>query len=84
MSDVPWYALYNAVLALGCRAMQMSESVESPLNFQDSENVAWQYFQNAFSVHTELLYHKSNFTAIQVRPCSISISSPGSPPSPYK
>jgi hypothetical protein len=72
---VPWYALYNAVLALGCRAIQMTESVESPSSFQDSENVAWQYFQNAFSVHMDLLYHKSNFTAIQARPYPISFSS---------
>ena len=44
--------------------------------------MAWQYFQNAFSVQTDLLYHKSNFTAIQVCPCSISISSPTRPPPP--
>lgn len=53
----------------------MTESIENPCSFQDSENVAWQYFYNAFSVHTDLLYHRSNFTAIQVRSCQISLTS---------
>jgi hypothetical protein len=69
VSNAPWYALYNAVLALGCRAIQMTESIESPSSFQDSENVAWQYFYNAFGVHTELLYHKDNYIAIEVSHC---------------
>jgi hypothetical protein len=64
----------------------MTDSVESPSSFQDSENVAWQYFHNAFSVHTELLYHNSNLTAIQARPCPISLSSlsQASLPFPYE
>lgn len=65
ISDISWYALYNAVLALGCRAIQMTESVESPSKFQDSENAAWQYFHNAFGVQSELLYHKNYLIAIQ-------------------
>jgi hypothetical protein len=44
----------------------MTESVETPPSFQESEDLAWQYFHNAFGVHAEFLYHKNNYTAIQV------------------
>jgi hypothetical protein len=65
-SNLSWYALYNAVLAIGCRASEMSVSIESPSSFQDSEKEAWQYFRNAFSVHTELLYQRTDIAAVLV------------------
>jgi hypothetical protein len=49
----------------------MSVSIESPSSFQDSEKEAWQYFRNAFSVHTELLYQRTDITAVLVCPLHI-------------
>jgi hypothetical protein len=44
----------------------MSVLIDSPASSQDSEKEAWQYFRNAFSVHTELLYQKTDIVAVLV------------------
>lgn len=66
MSNLSWYALYNAVLASGCRASKMTIAGETPSSFKDSEEEAQQYFKNAFSVHTELIYQRTDLTSVQV------------------
>ena len=60
--DLAWYALRNAVYAAGCQIE--SSRVQSAAS-HDTQAQAWQFFENALSVHTELLYAPSNITAIQ-------------------
>jgi hypothetical protein len=61
-----WYALYNAVLTSGCRALKMAADGESPASFQESQAESLEYFKNALSVHAEMLYQKTDLTAVQV------------------
>ncbi|EXJ59128.1 hypothetical protein A1O7_06559 [Cladophialophora yegresii CBS 114405] len=60
--DKTWYALYNVVLALGCRACLSSGTLKS---FRDSENEAWAYFDNTVSVQSNLMYQKTSLQAVQ-------------------
>ncbi|ETI21720.1 hypothetical protein G647_08067 [Cladophialophora carrionii CBS 160.54] len=60
--DASWYALRNVVYAAGCRQIMAREQSGRLLLGQGYE---WQYFQNALSVHTDLLYTRSSFMAIQ-------------------
>ncbi|KAK5044365.1 hypothetical protein LTR84_011315 [Exophiala bonariae] len=60
--DCSWYALRNAVYATGCRKLL---SREQPGPFFVGEGHGWEYLKNALSVHTELLYSRSNSMAVQ-------------------
>lgn len=61
-SDSSWYALRNAIYAAGCRTAMAREN---PGPFCVGQGYGWQYFQNALSVHTELLFCRTNFMAVQ-------------------
>ncbi|KAL3488355.1 fungal-specific transcription factor domain-containing protein [Aspergillus germanicus] len=60
--DDAHYALRNAVYAVGCRAAAQLD--ESP-NFTETQQLSLKYFQNAFSVYTDLLYMPSGLTAVE-------------------
>ncbi|KAJ8117753.1 hypothetical protein OPT61_g1124 [Boeremia exigua] len=61
--EAEWYALRNAVYASGCKVHMVQSS---PTNsFESSQNSSWKYFENAMSVHTELIYMRSGLMAIQ-------------------
>lgn len=60
--DTTWYALYNVILALGCRACI---SCGTPKSFLESEKEAWAYFDNTISVQSDLMYQKTSLQAVQ-------------------
>jgi hypothetical protein len=60
--DCSWYALRNAVYATGCRKLL---SKEQPGPFLIGKGHGWEYLQNALSVHSELLYARTDFMAVQ-------------------
>jgi len=61
--DPGWYALRNTIYAAGCR-ISLSEGA-SPKSFTKARAQAWRYFENALSVHTDLIYSRSDLTAVQ-------------------
>ncbi|KAK7214592.1 hypothetical protein V2G26_002595 [Clonostachys chloroleuca] len=63
-SDASWYALRNTIYASGCRVSLCVDS--GPESFSRSRAQSWKYFENALSVHTELLYVSPDITSIQV------------------
>lgn len=69
--EAEWYALRNAVYASGCKVHMVQSS---PTNsFESSQNSSWRYFENAMSVHTELIYMRSGLMAIQALMTMVSI-----------
>lgn len=61
-STCSWQALYNAVLASGCRATLSQETAEA---FKTSGREAWGYFQNALSFESRILHGATDLMAIQ-------------------
>lgn len=57
--DSAWYALRNTVYAAGCKILLTTG------NPSFAEDLPWRYFENALSVHTDLLFLRSDITAIQ-------------------
>ncbi|KAH7013830.1 fungal-specific transcription factor domain-containing protein [Ilyonectria destructans] len=62
-SNKSWYALRNIIYASGCR-FSLSEA-SSRTAFTESRTQSWKYFENALSVHTDLLYVNTDLTSIQ-------------------
>ena len=63
LSDDPaWYALRNTVFASGCR---IALSKDGSLRYSDIQKEAWSYFQNAMSVHSELLFTFTSIKAVR-------------------
>jgi hypothetical protein len=62
-ADPAWYALRNAIYAYGCR-IELSKNGHHR-SFAESRGQAWQYFTNALSVHTDLIYTRTDLSAIQ-------------------
>ncbi|KAH7137415.1 fungal-specific transcription factor domain-containing protein [Dactylonectria estremocensis] len=58
-----WYALRNVVYAAGCRFSISEDS--GPEGFAKARSESWGYYQNALSVHTDLLYLYTDLTSIQ-------------------
>jgi hypothetical protein len=61
--DPAWYALRHTVYASGCRIALSKQSPLAP--FAEAQERAWQFFENALSVHTELLYCATSLVAVQ-------------------
>ncbi|KAL3249815.1 hypothetical protein ABHI18_011498 [Aspergillus niger] len=61
--DPAWYALRNTVYAFGRRIELSKASCATTL--VEAEESAWQFFQKALSVHTELLYLPTGLMAVQ-------------------
>ncbi|KIV98021.1 hypothetical protein PV10_01714 [Exophiala mesophila] len=60
--DVAWYALRNTVYAAGCRQILLKDDITS---YADAQAEASRYFENALSVHTDLIYGPSGLEAIR-------------------
>lgn len=60
--DPAWYALRNVVYASGWRQVSWKRPCSG---FQFEAGLGWKYFSNALSVHSELLYCRSNLLAVQ-------------------
>lgn len=67
--DPGWYALRNTIYAAGCR-IEMSRSN----SLKDCNRDAWGYFENALSVHTEVLYFRTSMVGIQALTLMVSAS----------
>ena len=59
-ADPAWNALRNIVYATGCR-IELSKTK----SIRDANQAAWGWFENALSVHTELLYFRTSITGVQ-------------------
>lgn len=57
-----WYALRNVVYATGCRSLR---SKQLSTDFQATKRQSWQYFCNALSVHTDLIFHRTGLSSVQ-------------------
>jgi hypothetical protein len=73
VEDPAWYAMRNTVYAWGCRLEWSRE--HGAASFAEAQSQAWRYFENALSVHTELIYSESGLLAVEalfamVRPIS--------------
>ena len=69
-TDVAWYALRNIVYAFGAR---VATNRDSPTNgWVEAQLHGWKYFQNAFSVHSDLVYSWSSVPAVQALFCMVS------------
>ena len=68
--DASWFALRNTVYASGCRIVL---SKQASVTFSEAQSQAWLYFENALSVHTELLYTPTGLTAVQALALMVSI-----------
>lgn len=62
-ADPAWYAIRNVVYAFGLRILVQENSSEN--KWVESQIHGWKYFQNAFSVHSELIYSRSTIAAVQ-------------------
>lgn len=60
--DPSWYALRNTIYASGCRLFLAKDHSTS---FLDAQVQAWQYFENALSVITELEFSPTGLSAVQ-------------------
>ncbi len=58
--DPCWYALRNVVFASGCRLVRSGEK-----GYTEAHRESWSYFENALSVHAELLYFRSSVMGVQ-------------------
>lgn len=60
--DASWYALRNAVYATGCRTHLANQK---SVSWAQAQAQSWPYFENALSVHVELLYTPTGLTAVR-------------------
>lgn len=71
MDEEPgWYALRNVVYATGWRIMASKSQT-----FADASEASWGFFENALSVHTEMLYLRSSILSVQALVLMVSPSS---------
>ena len=60
--DPSWYALRNVVYATGCRSLRAKQL---SADFHTTHRQSWQYFCNALSVYTDLLFHRTGLSSVQ-------------------
>lgn len=58
--DPSWFALRNVVYSYGCR---LEQSKTKP--FREAYAASWGWFENALSVHTEILHFRSSVVSVQ-------------------
>ncbi|RTE70341.1 hypothetical protein BHE90_015271 [Fusarium euwallaceae] len=63
MDDPAWYALRNTIYAYGAR--QLLAKQIKPQAFSDAMELGNRYFQNALSVHSDLLFLDTTSVAVQ-------------------
>lgn len=60
--DKAWYALRNIIWASGCR-IALSKMPGS--SFREASDTSWGFFENALSVHTEVLFLRASVMGVQ-------------------
>lgn len=70
-NDPAWYALRNAVYAVGSRIVIHESSPNG--NWVEAHTQSWRFLENALSVHTELAYCSSDVTAAQALLAMVSL-----------
>ncbi|KAK5199661.1 hypothetical protein LTR92_000202 [Exophiala xenobiotica] len=58
--DPSWYALRNVIYASGSRTV-----LAKTKSFRQANQLAWRWFENALSVHTEILYFRTSLIGVQ-------------------
>ncbi|KAF2101307.1 hypothetical protein NA57DRAFT_72748 [Rhizodiscina lignyota] len=58
--DKAWYALRNVIWASGCRIV-----LSKTASFREVSQASWAFFENALSVHTEILLVRASMVAVQ-------------------
>lgn len=58
--DKAWYALRNVLWATGCRAL-----LAKTVGYLKASQASWAFFENALSVHTEILFLRTSMMAVQ-------------------
>ncbi|KAH0828549.1 putative fungal specific transcription factor [Fonsecaea pedrosoi] len=58
--DPAWYALRNIIYATGSR-LHLAKTA----TFQEASQTSWEFFENALSMHTEILYFRSSLIGVQ-------------------
>ncbi|KAH6700646.1 fungal-specific transcription factor domain-containing protein [Leptodontidium sp. MPI-SDFR-AT-0119] len=81
-TDPAWYALRNTVYAFGARTTTNRDSQTN--GWAEAQLHGWKYFQNAFSVHSDLVYSWSSVPAVQAVFCmAIYVEGIGAPKLEY-
>ncbi|KEF51074.1 uncharacterized protein A1O9_12856 [Exophiala aquamarina CBS 119918] len=62
--DPAWYAVRHVVYAAGCRIVDTRASAQAA-RYSLASSRSWKYFENALSVHTDLLYCHTSLMAVQ-------------------
>lgn len=60
VEDAAWYALRNVVFAYGHRFVFPDQT-----SFGKFEDTSWSWFENALSVHTELIFTRTSLIGVQ-------------------
>lgn len=60
--DPSWYALRNIVYATGCRTLLAGKKT---VTWAEAQHQSWPFFENALSVHFELLFTPTGLVAVQ-------------------
>ncbi|KIW45781.1 hypothetical protein, variant [Exophiala oligosperma] len=58
-----WYALRHVIYAFGARIVHYSKPSENA--WIEAQRISWRYFENALSVHTQLIYCCSQLQAVE-------------------
>jgi hypothetical protein len=69
--DSSWYALRNVVYATGCRTLLAKQK---GLTWSEVHRRSWPYFENALSVHVDLLYTQTGLSAVRALAAMVRIS----------
>ena len=71
LNDLGWYALRNLIFAAGSRLLLVKRSAKcSKESFLSSQS--WRYFLNALSIHTDMMFCRTNLMAIQALTAMVS------------
>lgn len=60
IDDAAWYALRNAIFAYGYRFAHPDQ-----LSYGKSKDTSWLWFENALSVHSQLIFNRTSLVAVQ-------------------
>lgn len=71
--DNAWYAIRNTVYATGCRIFLLTEH---NWDFGEAQKVASTYFQNALTVHVQLLFAPPTLQSIQALLAMVRVATP--------
>lgn len=67
--DPSWYALRNIIYAFGCRIETSNTG-----SYSAAQRSSWQLFENALSVHSDLLFRQTSVASVQALTLMVAIS----------